>query len=337
MRAAAALVNIFDLDDVIPRMRDLGGLWAMAPFNRRRLGRAVANLRACFPEWTEDRIATCAQESYKHLFMLAAELARSERMLNADGFPSRVRVGDMMGGIDLMLARRPCVLITGHCGNWELLGSTLGMLGFPMHALYRPLDIRLVDTWVRRSRLRHGLGLVSKFGASEELPALIERGDPIGFIADQNAGDRGLFVPFFGRLASTYKTIGLLAMRYEAPVICGQARRLGGPDTRRLRYEVDTVDIIMPEDWRDKPDPLFYITARYRRSIETMVRRAPEQYLWMHRAWKSRPRHETLGRPFPEPLRDKIRSLPWMAEADVERVVERSQRDARELAAAARP
>jgi KDO2-lipid IV(A) lauroyltransferase len=83
----------------------------------------------------------------------------------------------------------------------------------------------------------------------------------------------------------------------------------------------------------DQPDPLFYITARYRRAIEAMVRRAPDQYLWMHRYWKSRPRHERLGREIPASLVTKIEQLPWMTQEDVRRVVEWSRRDAAALAA----
>ena len=175
--------------------------------------------------------------------------------------------------------------------------------------------------------------LVDKFGAARILPRLVDRRMPVGFIADQNAGDRGLMTPFFNRLSSAYKTIGLLAMRYRASIVCGQAVRQGrwSPDAQVFRYRIEIPDVIRPEDWEDHPDPLFYITARYRRAIENMVRRAPEQYLWMHRYWKSRPRHEREGRPFPASLRRKLETLPWLTDADIERIVERSERDAREL------
>ena len=171
--------------------------------------------------------------------------------------------------------------------------------------------------------------LVDKFGASERLPALLEQHTPVGFIADQNAGERGLMVPFFNRLASAYKTIGLLAMTYNAPIVCGHAVRTSGwsLESQRFAYEIRIEDVIQPEDWADQPDALYYITARYRRAIEQMVRHAPEQYLWMHRYWKSRPRHERLGRPFPAGLRRKLESLPWLDEGDVERIVDRSAVD----------
>ena len=153
----------------------------------------------------------------------------------------------------------------------------------------------------------------------------------LGFIADQNAGEQGLFVPFFGRLASSYKSIGLLAMRHDVPIITGHARRLGP----RLEYELSCTDAIMPQDWADQPDPLFYITARYNRAIEQMIRRAPEQYLWVHRRWKSRPRNERLGKPLSARMIAKLEQLPWMTTDELDLIVHRSNEAARENAARA--
>ena len=98
-----------------------------------------------------------------------------------------------------------------------------------------------------------------------------------------------------------------------------------------MRYAAEVVDVFGPEDWNAQPDPLFYITARYRRAMEEMVRRAPEQYLWMHRIWRSRPAHEKHKKPFPDHLRAKLAQLPWMTGEELERIVERSARDATEL------
>ena len=83
----------------------------------------------------------------------------------------------------------------------------------------------------------------------------------------------------------------------------------------------------------DQPDPLFYITARYNRAMETMIRRAPEQYLWVHRRWKSRPRHERLGRPMPGRFVAKLESLPWLSATDVDQLVQRSNEAAARVAA----
>jgi KDO2-lipid IV(A) lauroyltransferase len=95
-------------------------------------------------------------------------------------------------------------------------------------------------------------------------------------------------VDFFGRKASTYKSIGLLAMQHGVPVVVGCARRV----SPKFQYEIRVNRIIEPGEWSDRPDPLEWITQEYTRALEDLVREAPEQYLWIHRRWKSRPKAE---------------------------------------------
>ncbi|MEM6459215.1 MAG: lysophospholipid acyltransferase family protein, partial [Planctomycetota bacterium] len=165
-----------------------------------------------------------------------------------------------------------------------------------------------INDWLLGIRENRGMRILTKFDATDRMIAVLNRGGNLAFTADQNAGEKGIFVPFFGRLASTYKSIGLLAMTHRTPILCGYAHRLDD----RFRFEMGVTDLIRPEDWDAQPDPLYYITARYCRAFEHMVRRRPEQFLWSHRRWKSRPRHERLGKPMPRALRQNLEALPWM-------------------------
>lgn len=322
--------------------------------DRKHYKRAIDNLRDAYPQWTQDQLHACAVGCHRHLLQLGVEFVYTPRLLTRDAVHRHLIFTDLSKPLASLLENRPTILISGHIGNWELVGYAVSMLGFEMCAVYRPLDLRGMDAWIKQSRESKGLRLISKFGAARAVPAAMEAGFPVGLVADQSGGDRGVFSPFFGRLTSTYKMIGLLAMRFGATIACGVARRLekddaspDGPwrqtlaghreiarlrDPRgELRYAVEVTDTFGPEDWKDQPDPLYYITARYRRAMEMMVRRAPSQYFWMHRIWRSRPAHERLGKPFPDALREKMSQLPWMTDADVAAVVDRSDRDARDL------
>jgi Kdo2-lipid IVA lauroyltransferase/acyltransferase len=309
----------------------VGRWYAGSRLGRKHYTRAVTNLRAAFPHWPEDRIHDHAVRAHEHLCSIALEVAYIPRLLNEDSWPAHLKLGETSAALRMLIEGKPCLLITGHCGNWEILGHTMALLGFPMHALYRPLDLPQLDRWVRTTRQRRGLIVVDKFGALKQLPELVAAGAPVGFVADQNGGDRGVFVPFFNRLTSTYKSIGLLAMQFNATIICGFAQRTGAGSG--LGFRIDVLDTFGPQDWSTHPDPLFYLTARYRRAIELMIRRAPEQYLWMHRIWRSRPRHERSQKPFPEALAEKIRLLPWTTDADLDAIKAHSARDAATLAA----
>ena len=344
IRLASAAMLVGELRPTLEAARRAGRAFGGARHNRKRLQRAMTHLRVAFPEWDDDTVQEHALASYEHLMMLGVEAASAPWLLAPQAWRRHVMIGtEVPETVQALLEGRPCVLITGHCGNWELLGYTISLLGFPLHALYRPLDMKPLDAWIRRTRQKRGLTLVDKFGAVTRLPSLMASGSPVGFVADQNGGDRGLFVPFFNRLTSTYKSIGLLAMQFDAAVLCGMARRMTTDEMAEhprarllsrhgLGYSFERVDAIFPEDWKDQPDPLYYLTARYRHSIETMVRRAPEQYLWMHRIWRSRPRHERLDRPMPASLREKLQSLPWIGADDMAMIEEHSVRDARTLA-----
>ena len=283
----------------------------------KRLLRAGVNIRRAFPDMPNaqaDQLAEDSVVSMLQLFMVESML--TPQRLHARNWADSITLGSVGPHMDFLLSKQPAILVTGHCGNWELLGFALAVLDFHLTALARPLDNPYLDEWLLDMRRRRGLSILSKWNATQELQNIILEGGRIGFIADQNAGDDGLFVPFFGQLASSYKSIGLLAMRYRIPIFVGTAVR----ETNRLKYRLEMVDRINPEDWEAFEDPLFYITARFNRGIETAIRMAPEQYLWVHRRWKSRPKWEREGKPMPERVREKLRSLPWLTEQELDRL-----------------
>jgi len=282
--------------------------------NSKRRTRAFDNIQASFPEWSEEQVSTLAKQSMQHMFQLfVAEGVQMPSLITPSTYHKYVE----LKGIEQIAARlskkQPTIFITGHCGNWELLGYMLSVLGYPIAALARPLDNKLINDWILKIREKHGLQIITKWGGVSVLQELIAHQTHIGFIADQNAGARGMFVPFFGRLASTYKSIGLLAMRYDVPIAAVHAKRIDG----KFKYEITVTDFIEPSDWKKQEDPLYYITARYSKAIEQMIRNAPEQYLWLHRRWKSRPKHELEGKPLPNKIIRQLESLPWMTESEL--------------------
>jgi KDO2-lipid IV(A) lauroyltransferase len=316
VRAVTGFMHCFSVDQNLDTAATVGSMFWR--FNRTRRERAERNIALSFPDWTHATVCRTAERSMRHMFQLfMVDAFATPRLITPSSWPVFLDLGRLEIVLDRLLRGERLILVTGHCGNWELLGYALSVIGFPITALARPLDNPLLNRWLLRIREARGMRILTKWGATPALQALLRQNGRIGFIADQNAGDQGLFVPFFGRLASCYKSMGLLAMRYEVPIVAGCARRIGD----RLRYELDAVDVITPDAWVDQPDPLYYITARVSRALEMMVRSAPEQYLWLHRRWKSRPRHEREGRPMPPPIRRKLETLPWMTQAELDRIV----------------
>ena len=261
----------------------------MYAVDRKHRERALGNLRRSFPDMPEATRRRMARRSMQQLFMLFVEVLFTTRLVRLDTIASVVALDNIAPTIRHLLGRdRGLIMLTGHYGNWEILGYALATLGFETTSVARPLDNKYVNDWLLGVRERLGQRIIAKKGATEEVVNVLEKRGTVALIADQNAGPKGVFVDFFGRKASTYKSIALLAMQFEVPVVIGYARRLND----RFRFCMAMQDIIHPEDWRDQPDPLRYITQRYTKAIEDFVREDPGQYLWVHRRWKTRPKGE---------------------------------------------
>jgi len=251
-----------------------GDLFYKLHSTRRK--RAIDNIHASYPDWSKKNVASLAKQSMEHMFQLfVAEGVQMPSLITPTTYHKYVEFKGIEKIAERLARKKPTIFVTGHCGNWELLGYMLSVLGYPIAALARPLDNKLLNDWILGVREKYGLQIITKWGGVPILQELITNNTSVGFIADQNAGPRGLFVPFFGRLASTYKSIGILAMRYNLPIAAVHAKRIDG----MFKYEVSVTDFIEPSDWKGQDDPLYYITARYSRAIEQMVRNAPEQYL----------------------------------------------------------
>jgi KDO2-lipid IV(A) lauroyltransferase len=124
----------------------------------------------------------------------------------------------------------------------------------------------------------------------------------VALLCDQDAGPRGLFVDFFGKPASTFKSIALVALEHRALICVGGAIRLPDDFRRRdtigppwSRFELICEEVIDPESI-DSLDPVGEVTRRYTAALERLIRRAPEQYFWVHRRWKSVPQQRRAAR-----------------------------------------
>ncbi len=260
--------------------------WHVLPRHRRR---AEAHIRMALGDSIPDeQVRPMARRSLEQLAMLAVDFVFLPHLVTEWTWGRYVRLHNMRDALRVMLEGRGALLLTAHFGNWELAGYLLALFGFDVAAIMRPLDNVYLNRYVVGVRQRTGLRLVDKKGATSGAEEILRSGGALGFIADQNAGHKGMFVDFFGIQASTYKSIGLLAMAQQTPIIVGYARRLGN----RFEYEVGVERIIQPAEWADRDDPLRWITQQYSAAMEASIRRAPEQYLWIHRRWKSRPKGE---------------------------------------------
>ena len=251
---------------------------------RSRTGRE--NLAAAFPLKSAEEIEELLEEVYGNLFRTAAEILYLRRIIGPETWRNFVEIEGVESAIDVVLEGRGGILVTGHLGNWELLGHVMPYLGLESQALARSLDNPLLDRYLLGVRESGQQRIILKRGSGALVEKRVAEGGFVSILVDQDAGRKGAFVPFFGRLASTWRTPALLSMKTGAPILPGCCVRLG----RKPRYRIIVGRPVYPDmDVGDVTAETLRITSDFTSQIEAWVREYPEQYLWLHRRWKSVP------------------------------------------------
>ncbi len=287
IRVLAIVVHMFDVETNLRTARFFGRL--MWKYYHRGRERALANLQASFPEKDREWIVRTGKESFQQIAMLVMDLVFVPRLVKKHNWRDYSRYKTVERAKWLMQEGRGLLLVAAHYGNFEIMGYLMGLFGFNVFSIARPLDNRYVSNYLYGVRQRAGQRIIDKKGAAEMMDKIPARGATLCFIADQDAGKKGIFVDFFGRKASTYKSIALLAITNNVPIGVGYSRRIGD----RFFFEIGVNRIIFPDEWADKEDPLTWVTQEYTSAIERFIREDPTQYWWLHRRWKTRPREET--------------------------------------------
>ncbi len=261
----------------------------------RRLTRykvAKANLRSAFGERYSDRqLDDLIYRMWLHLFRMCVEMVQLPRRLRLDNAVDQIVFRNKPEVVRALCSGRPVILLSGHFGNWEMAISIFGLFGFRMGLVARELDNPYLNRWFLRFRKYTGHRPIPKLGGGGTMVKLLERGGSLAMLGDQDAGSSGMFVDFFGRKASTHKSIGLLALEYKALICVGYARRLENEPLSNgwPRFELGCEEVVDTQEFTSS-DAVQQITQRYTAALERVVRRSPEQYFWVHRRWKSVPR-----------------------------------------------
>jgi Kdo2-lipid IVA lauroyltransferase/acyltransferase len=258
--------------------------------DRRHRCVAQANLRLAFPDrFRPKQLESLTRSVYVHFCTVLVEMAYLPRKLHPTNYWRYLDLRDKDKTTRWHLSGRPLLVVSGHFGNWELAGYAMALLGCPTSVIARPLDNPFLDRFLRDFRKRNGQTLLAKKGELDRVEVILKQTGTVSLLADQDAGQRGLFVDFFGRPASTHKSIALLSLAHSAPVMVIGCRKIGEP----MRYEWVMEDIVLPEEYDGRSDAVAAITQRFTSALERLIRSAPEQYFWLHRRWK----HAPVSRP----------------------------------------
>jgi len=253
---------------------------------RRRLLRE--NLRIAFPELTEKERRKVVRTMWEHLFLMGVEVALADRKIRDLNWTDHIRLVNAEPLLSLLHQDRPVILVTGHFGNFEIGGFSLGILTYPSHSVARTLDNLYLNRFIKDFRESTGQFLISKKGGAPEIIHVLEQNGLTAFLADQSAGRKGCWVNFFDKPASTFKAIAVLALQFKAPIAVGYALRQknSADQFRALHFDMHITEILDPLDLPSEIQNVKDITQWFTSVLESGIRQTPEQYWWLHRRWK---------------------------------------------------
>src|SRR6267378_382480 len=265
--------------------RALGRIGYWLPGKLRRTGET--NLKIAFPELSEQERRRLLRGCFDSLGRLLGEFSQFPRAT-----PESLRQlleYDERGLAHLRAAEqnhRGVIFLTGHLGAWELLSFGWSALEYPISFLVRPIDNPLVEEMIESMRTRFGNRAIDKKNAARESLRVLREGGTLGILSDLNTQTReGVFVPFFGRLACTTAGIATLALKTDAVVIPTVA--VWNKERQKYFFHGDPpVELVRTGD---RQTDIEINTARFAQAIERLVRLYPDQWLWIHKRWKTRP------------------------------------------------
>jgi KDO2-lipid IV(A) lauroyltransferase len=274
---------------VLPRGLARAAGAGIASVAYRGLGRlrsvGARNLELAFPEKTAAEREAILRSVYRNLGYLLAEFCKmpdytaesASRFIRYEGLENYLRAREKGRGV---------LVLTGHLGAWELSSFYHSLMGMPMGMVIRRLDNPLVDAFVNRIRCQHGNRVIHKDDFARGLIASMRAGETVGILMDTNmTPPQGVFVPFFGVQACTASGVARIAAKTEAAVVPGFLLWEQSEQKYVLRFG-EQLEVVRTGD--AEQDALVN-TAHFTAAIEGYIRQYPEQWLWMHRRWKTRP------------------------------------------------
>lgn len=286
-RTALAMIGL------LPRSAAVGigkTIMRMIPYilpNLRRTG--MRNLEIAFPDRSESERKQLLNGTLENLGRVLGDLSQFPKY-------SRERLAELidfeldeesLGLYERHKAEGRGVLITtGHLGNWEMLVLGFAALYEPISYLARPLDNPKIDRMLNGLRVRFGNRPINKTRSAMLAIRILKEGGILGILSDVNAqGKEGVFVPFFGLPACTSGGAAAMAIRSNAfifPTFCIWDKSKG-------RYRFVHGPLLEPASTGDRKQDIIDTTAAYTAEIEKIIRAYPDQWMWIHKRWKTRP------------------------------------------------
>ena len=266
---------------------------ALAWFAYRALGRlrrvGERNLAMALPELAAGKRRQILRQVYRYLGWQLVEFCRMPRY-TAESVEGWIRTEGLEHYLAARARGKGVLVLTGHLGAWELSSFFHSLMGHPMGMVIRRLDNRYLDKYVNDVRCRHGNIVLHKDDFARGLLTAMHAGGTVGILMDTNlTPPQGVFARFFGIEACTASGLAHVALKTGAAVLPGFLMWEAGEG----RYVLHFGPELVIERGQGSKEDVLSLTQRCNDVLESWIRRYPDQWLWIHRRWKTRPAGES--------------------------------------------
>jgi KDO2-lipid IV(A) lauroyltransferase len=269
-------------DDALP---GVARFFAFLTYYLLRIRRKVTlnNLQLAFPEKNSHWRSITAYFSYLHFSLMILEFMKMQKW-GVNRLKQKIPILKIEDILQAYQERRGGVLVSGHFGNWEMAMGYLFSQGVESIVIQQRQNNSLIDKRMKELRQKWGMKIIYPRGAVQQAERIIKKGKIVGLLGDQDAGNRGVFVPFFGQPSSTHFGAAVMSLKSHAPLFVGICPRL---NCQTFQFIVKK--ITLPDFFNLTDEMVQKVTAEIQKHLEQAIRKYPEQYFWMHRRWKTPP------------------------------------------------
>lgn len=262
-------------------------------FDRRHTRLALANLKRAFPEKSTEECRGIVREIYRHQSLILQDIVLMWREKGENALERLVESPDLTLVRKLNQEGKGLILVTGHLGNWEVAGNTLSTV-FTVNGLSREFTNPHIRRFIYRYRRAFGQKIIYANKGLEPMVECLERNECLALLPDKRLRSSRLQVEFFGRIVKAPTSPAILSWRSGAPILTGASFRIG----HSSRFRLESGELIRPDYAVRKGAEIRRMTQAYMSSLEDLIRRQPEQWIWVHDRWKySTPIPETRSEP----------------------------------------
>ncbi len=280
LRAVCGWIKSKPLPGAINKYKTLGILWS--EYLKIRKKETLDNLRQAFPERSEKEIEKLGKAVFFHFSRFLVEVVQLSNMIKygLDHF-----IGDSNWEVleEAHAQGKGVIFVVGHIGNWEILGTAIGLRGLPLWTLAADIRNKLVDQFVYQFRTDSGMSVIRIKDARRMISKGLKQNAIVGLVADQDAGKNGIFIPFLGRPASTHTGAAVYALRHKVPLVYGMSY------FKNNKYHFHFERFDDNSHLKFSRENIYKITHWFSKKLENDIRKYPEQYFWLHRRWKTKP------------------------------------------------